>query len=100
MDLEYHCGGTNEEGSGLTPVTLYGLPAIEVDLSAHKFDAPFQLTNSSPANPHDLLSDSQHAQWTAGGGYTVIQGLRVGASAFQGPSLDHIVAALLQREKQ
>lgn len=93
--LDYHCGGSQSESYGLTPVTLYGLPGAEIDLSAHKLDARLQVTNSSPANPQSLLSGSQHAQWTAGGGYSVLQGLRIGASAFEGPYLDHDVAALL-----
>ncbi len=91
----YRCGGSQTESYGLTPVTLYGLPGIEMDLSSHKVDARVQITNSSPANPQSLLSGSQHAQWTAGGGYTVVQGLRVGVSAFEGPYFDHDVAALL-----
>ena len=82
-------------GEGLTPVTLYGLPGVEVDLSTHKVDARFQLTNSSPVNPQSLLSGSQHAQWTAGAGYTLVQGFRVGFSAYRGPFLDHSVVGFL-----
>jgi len=73
---------------GYTPVTLYGLPGIEVDLSVHNADARVQLTNSSPANPHNLLSGNQSPQWAAGGGYTVLPGLRIGSSVFRGPYLD------------
>ncbi len=87
----YTCGGSY----GLTPITLYGLPGIEIDISDHKLDGRFQVTNSSPANPHELLSGNQYAQWTAGGGYTVIQGLRIGASAFRGPYLDRGVTVWL-----
>jgi hypothetical protein len=93
--LEYHCGGSQRESYGLTPVTVSGLPGVEIDLSSHRLDARLQLTNSSPANPQSLLSGSQHAQWTAGGGYSVVQGFRVGASAFEGPYLDREMAALL-----
>jgi len=89
------CGGWQANNYGLTPVTLYGLPGIEVDLAVHKLDARLQLTNSSPANPQNLLSGSQHAQWAAGGGYTVIPGFRVGGSVFQGPYLNQAVAAFL-----
>jgi len=89
------CGGWQADEYGLTPVTLYGLPGVEVDLSVHKLDARLQLTNSSPANPQNLLSGSQHAQWAAGGGYTIIQGFRVGGSVFQGPYLDRTAAAFL-----
>jgi hypothetical protein len=89
------CGSSQQDNYGLTPITLYGLPGIEVDLSTHNVDARLQLTNSSPANPQNLLSGSQYAQWTAGGGYTVVQGFRVGGSVFQGPYLDRTVAAFL-----
>jgi hypothetical protein len=73
---------------GLTPVTLYGLPAAEIDLSWHRLDGRFQLTNSSPYNPRSLSESGQYAQWTAGAGYTIRQGLRVGMSAYRGPWLD------------
>jgi len=87
----YSCGGSY----GLTPVTLYGLPGVEVDVSDHKVDGRFQVTNSSPANPHELLSGNQYAQWTAGGGYTIIQGFRIGGSVFRGPYLDRGVISWL-----
>jgi hypothetical protein len=91
----YACGGSSGGGEGLLPVTLYGLPGVEVDLSRHKIDARFQLTNSSPVNPQSLLSGSQHAQWTAGAGYSLVPGFRVGFSAYRGPFLDHSVAGSL-----
>ena len=77
-----------KHGYGLTPVTLYGLPGAEVDLSWRRLDARFQLTNSNPYNPLSLAASNQHPQWTAGGGYTIKQGLRVGMSAYRGPWLD------------
>src|SRR5579872_526498 len=43
----FHCGGSSGEGEGLTPATLYGLPAVEADISTHKLDARLPLTNSS-----------------------------------------------------
>ena len=89
------CPAPQGDNYGLTPVTLYGLPGVEADLSVHKLDARLQLTNSSPANPQTLLSSSQHAQWTAGGGYTVTPGFRVGGSVFQGPYLNRTAAAFL-----
>ena len=89
------CIGSQADNYGLVPVTLYGLPGIEVDLSVHKIDARVQVTNSSPANPQNLLSGSQYGQWAAGGGYTVIQGFHVGGSAFHGPYLDSELAAWL-----
>jgi hypothetical protein len=73
---------------GLTPVTLYGLPGAEIDLSWRRTDARFQLTNSNPYNPRSVFASGQHPQWTAGGGYTIRQGLRVGMSAYRGPWLD------------
>jgi hypothetical protein len=91
----YHCGGSAAADEGLTPATLYGVPGIEADVSTHKIDARLQLTNSSPANPQSLLSGSQHPQWTAGAGYSLVQGFRVGFSAFRGPFLDRSVEAFL-----
>ncbi len=91
----YHCGGSNVQRYGLTPVTLYGLPSVEVQLSLSRFDARLQITNSSPANPHGLFSESQSLQWTAGGGYTFAQGLHVGVSGFRGPYLDNNLTPLL-----
>jgi hypothetical protein len=43
------CGGAVGYGSGLTPVTLYGLPAVQAEISMHRFDARVQMTSSSPA---------------------------------------------------
>jgi hypothetical protein len=40
-----------------------------------------------------------YLQWTAGGGYTIHQGFRVGVSGFRGPYLDPIVAPLLPTGK-
>jgi hypothetical protein len=91
----YACGGASGGGEGLMPVTLYGLPGVELDVSSHKIDARLQLTNSSPVNPQSLLSGSQQAQWTAGAGYSLVQGFRVGFSAFRGSFLDHSVAGFL-----
>jgi hypothetical protein len=71
------------------------LPGAEINVSWHRLDGRFQLTNSSPANPQDLGSDSQYVQWTAGGGYTIRQGFRIGASAFSGPFLEASVNSLL-----
>ena len=72
---------------GLTPVTLYGLPAAEFDLSWHHLDTRFQLTNSNPYNPIGFFKSGQYPQWTGGGGYTVRQGFRLGVSAYRGPWL-------------
>ena len=91
----YHCGGSAAPDEGLTPATLYGLPGIEADVSRRKIDARLQLTNSSPANPQTLWSHSQRPQWTAGAGYSPVQGFRVGFSAFRGPFLDRSVVTFL-----
>jgi hypothetical protein len=80
---------------GLTPVTLYGLPAAEIDFSWKHLDSRFQLTNSSPYNPRQFFASDQHLQWTAGGGYTIVQGLRAGISAYRGPWLSGAKAALI-----
>lgn len=93
--VEYQCGGATTDRYGLVPVTLYGLPAVEVQVSSHRFDARVQISNSSPANPQGLGSNSQFGQWTIGGGYTFAGGLHVGVSGFRGPYLDRTVAPLL-----
>jgi hypothetical protein len=95
-----HCGGSAEEGYGVTPVTLHGLPGLEGEISWNRIDARLQITNSSPANPQSLLSNSQFVQWTAGGGYSFRGGLHIGASGFRGPYLDQILAPLLPAGKR
>lgn len=94
-EIEYHCGGSEIERYGLTPVSLFGLPSLEAQLSLARLDARLQLTNSSPANPQGLGSNDQSIQWTAGGGYSFPKGLHVGISAFKGPYLDRTLAPLL-----
>jgi len=94
-DVEFHCGGAGNENYGITPVGLWGLPGAEVGLSRRRVDARFQLTNSSPVNPQGVLGPSQHPQWTAGAGYTIRQGFRVGMSAFRGPWLSAAVKGYL-----
>lgn len=93
LDLPFEIAGGEEYG--IQPATLYGLPGAEVDLSWRRIDGRLQVTNSSPANPKGLLSSHQHAQWTAGGGYTLWQGFRVGVSAFRGPWLDDAASEYL-----
>jgi hypothetical protein len=94
-DIDFHCGGSDEEGYGFTPVTLYGLPGIEAELSSHRVDLRLQVTNSSPANPQSLTSRSQSPQITVGAGYTLPGGLHVGISEFRGPYLDRAITAAL-----
>jgi hypothetical protein len=70
------------------PVTTIGLPSIQTDLTIGKWDARVQFANSSPANPRGIFDTDQYANWAGGAGYTVRQGLRIGASGFRGPYLD------------
>jgi hypothetical protein len=91
----FQCGGAPGAQSGLTPVTLYGLPGIEADMSGYHLDARLQITSGSPVNPQGFAEVGQHEQWTAGGGYTIRQGFRVGVSGFRGPYLDQSVAPFL-----
>jgi hypothetical protein len=97
VEAEFHCGGSRDDATGLVPVTLYGLPGIELDAAAGRLDARLQISNSSPANPQSLLSTSQTAQWTAGAGYTIHPGFRVGASMFRGPFLSAPAEPFLPR---
>ncbi len=99
-DVQFNCGGSSRSGYGLTPVTLYGIPGFETQLSWRRLDARLQITNSSPANPQSLLSRSQFGEWTAGGGYTFHEGLHVGISGFRGPYLDHVLEGLLPPGKR
>ena len=93
--IEHYCGGATSERSGMTPITLKGLHAAEVSGNWNNIDARFQVTNSSPSNPQSLRSRSQHVQWTAGTGYTIRQGFRIGVSGFHGPFLESDVEELL-----
>ncbi len=95
-DTAFDCGGSSEnDAAGLLPVTLTGLIGLEAEFALGKADARVQVTNSSPSNPQSLLSPSQRPQWTAGAGYKLRPGVRVGLSAFRGPYLDSIVRPFL-----
>ncbi len=91
------CGGPSGGARGLTPVTLYGLPGVEAEISSHRLDGRIQVTSGSPADPLSLSHAPDYAQWAAGGGYTIRQGFRVGVSGFRGPylapGLDPLLAA-------
>lgn len=89
------CGGTPGRGPGLQPVTLYGLPGFEADISDGRVDARLQLTSGSPANPQGFGAIPDSLQWTAGAGYSIRQGFRVGVSGFRGPYLEPSLAPLL-----
>ena len=76
-----------ESSEGTSQITLFGLPGIEVDATVGHLDTRLQLTNSSPANPKNILQNGQALNWTAGGGYTIREGFRVGMSVNHGPYL-------------
>ena len=68
--------------------TLTGLAGAEVDGTWKRLDGRAQFTNSSPANPRSIFASEQYGNWAGGGGYTIMQGLRVGVSGYRGPYLD------------
>jgi hypothetical protein len=70
------------------PVTSLGLTGGQVDATWHKLDVRAQLTSSNPSNPRSLWDSDQYANWTVGAGYSILQGLRFGVSAYRGPYLD------------
>jgi hypothetical protein len=72
-------------GSG---VSAFGLVGAQVDATLGRLDTRLQFTASSPANPRKIFAHDQYGVWTAGGGYTIKQGFRVGASIYRGPYLD------------
>ncbi|MGH9678692.1 MAG: hypothetical protein ACRD4Y_01950 [Candidatus Acidiferrales bacterium] len=74
-------------------VSLESLAGGEVDATLGRIDLRGQLTNSSPSNPQSLASHDQHLNWTVGGGYTLVQGLRIGGSVYRGPYWDDVVPA-------
>ncbi len=69
-------------------VSFLSLAGAEVDATAGKLDFRAQLVNSSPANRRSIFDSGQYANWAGGIGYTVRQGLRIGASSYYGPYLD------------
>jgi hypothetical protein len=75
-------------GYYLSGVSTKSLAGVGLDASVGKLDLRGQLTNSSPANARSVLDKNQYLNWTAGAGYTIRQGLRVGLSAYHGPYLD------------
>jgi hypothetical protein len=93
--VQVSCGGRPGEGDGLIPVTLYGLPGVQIEASNGHLDGRLQLTAGSPAISEYFTTRLSYAQWAAGAGYTVRQGTRIGVSAFRGPYLDRAVASFL-----
>lgn len=70
-----------------SPVTNLGLMGAQVDVTLNRLDMRAQFTNSSPANRRSIFDDDQYGVWTGGVGYTILQGFRVGVSAYRGPYL-------------
>ena len=68
-------------------VTSLGLVSAQMDATRSKWDGRVQFANSSPANPRSIFAPDQYGNWAGGGGYTIRQGLRVGASGYRGPFL-------------
>jgi hypothetical protein len=79
-------------------VTTGGLAGAQVDVTYKKLDARAQFTNSSPANPRTIFDKDQYGNWAGGAGYTIRQGLRIGASAYRGPYLDRQYAYYFRGE--
>lgn len=69
------------------PITMLGVAGAEMDATRGKFDGRIQFANSSPANPRSIFASDQYGNWAGGGGYTIRQGFRVGASGYRGPYL-------------
>jgi hypothetical protein len=71
-----------------SPISSLGVAGAQIDATRGKWDGRVQFANSSPANPRSIFAKDQYGNWAGGGGYTVLQGLRVGVSAYRGPYLD------------
>jgi hypothetical protein len=69
-------------------VTELGLAGAQADVTLGKLDMRAQFVNSSPANPRGITEPDQYGNWAGGVGYSIRQGLRVGASTYHGPYLD------------
>ena len=69
-------------------VSSLGVAGTQADVTWGKWDARAQFANSSAANPRAITSHDQYGNWAGGGGYTIRQGLRIGASVYYGPFLD------------
>ncbi len=68
-------------------VSTLGLAGAQIDATFGKVDLRAQFVNSSPANRRSVFDRDQYGNWTAGSGYTIAQGFRVGVSAYRGPYL-------------
>jgi hypothetical protein len=70
-----------------SPVSTLGFTGAEVDATINKFDLRLQAATSAPGNRRGPRQSDQYLNWVGGAGYTIRQGLRVGASAYHGPYL-------------
>jgi hypothetical protein len=68
-------------------VSILGVAGAQIDATKGRWDGRAQFANSSPANPRSVFAHDQYGNWAGGGGYTIRQGFRVGASAYRGPYL-------------
>jgi hypothetical protein len=77
-----------EYGYYYAPVSILGVAGAQIDATRGRFDGRIQFANSSPANPRSLFASDQYGNWAGGGGFTIRQGFRIGASGYRGPYLD------------
>jgi hypothetical protein len=69
-------------------ISPMGVAGVEADVTDRNWDAHAQFVNSSMMNPRSVFDRDQYGNWVGDVGYTILQGLRVGASAGRGPYLD------------
>ena len=69
-------------------ISPMGVAGIEADVTAPHWDFSAQFVNSSTMNPRSVFDRDQYGNWVGALGHTILQGLRVGASAGRGPYLD------------
>ncbi len=82
--------------AGWLPLVNYAYPTgVMVFGNTKRFDYRFSAVNSSISNPLNLNQSGQRAQWIAGGGWTIIPGLRLGTSLTEGPYLNGSVNSQL-----
>jgi hypothetical protein len=86
-DMDNPLIGTPAQYGYYSLVSELGLAGAEVDATHGKWDGRAQFANSSPVNPRSVFASDQYGNWSGGGGYSVRQGVRIGASAFRGPYL-------------
>jgi hypothetical protein len=83
-------------GDGWLPLINYAYPTgIMVYGNPRVFDYRLAVVNSAISNPLDLDQPGQRAQWVAGGGWTIMPGLRLGTSLAVGPYLSGSVNSQL-----